>query len=359
MLKSIQIIVIFDDNYVVFKLVYLMTKSNFLILILFLIFCLGCKSDRSFPEVKNLSTYKATEFAPTLEQKISKNKNSIYCVTLLLAWDEVRKQIEQPIEIPKEYKDLIMLNQSQTFQNSLNEDEYNVSAEIELDKIIVNAAFDKNLPFEIDLKSFNNKLLFEGEKVASFGVNGADSYELLKNIRIIYYKNDANFIIKLFPKEKEHEIIIFKFEKKFGTLIQMNNEIERLTKIGQVEKQIYKSKWKYTFEYEDELVIPKFNFNIKTNYPILEQKRFKAKALSYKVESIWQRTAFILDGSGAKIESEAEIEVAVEEMAIIEEIKKPKKMYLDKPFFIILKRTDSKNPYFALWNANSELMIKE
>jgi hypothetical protein len=66
-----------------------------------------------------------------------------------------------------------------------------------------------------------------------------------------------------------------------------------------------------------------------------------------------------LDESGAKIESEAEIEVAVEEMAIIEEIKKPKKMYLDKPFFIILKRTDSKNPYFALWNANSELMIKE
>jgi hypothetical protein len=38
---------------------------------------------------------------------------------------------------------------------------------------------------------------------------------------------------------------------------------------------------------------------------------------------------------------------------------KPKKMIFDKPFLILLKRTDAKNPYFGLWATNTELMTKE
>lgn len=329
------------------------------LLILLIILCIGCKSNREFSEVKKLAAYKSTEFAPTLEQKLTDHKNAIYSASLLFAWDEVRNQIKDPIEIDKQYTDLKKLDQSKTFSKVLNKDEYTVSAEIEINKIKVIAAFAKNLPFEFNLQSFKNKLIFDGQKVASFGVNGSDSYQLIKNVSIIYYKNDNNFIIKLLPKDNNHEIILFKSENKFSTLIAINNEIERLTKIGQSEKIKAKLFWKYAFEYEDELVIPKFNFNIETDYPVFKNNKFTTTLDRFTIESISQRTAFILDESGTKIESEAKIEVAVEESIAEEDIKKPKKMFFDKPFLILLKRMDNKNPYFALWNANAELMIKE
>jgi len=33
-------------------------------------------------------------------------------------------------------------------------------------------------------------------------------------------------------------------------------------------------------------------------------------------------------------------------------------MIFDKPFLVLLKRSDAKNPYFAMWVANSELFLK-
>ncbi len=107
------------------------------------------------------------------------------------------------------------------------------------------------------------------------------------------------------------------------------------------------------------MVIPKFNFNIETNYSKLEGAYFNANNRIFQVEYAKQRTAFLLDESGAEIESEAEIEVTSE--AIEEELEKPKpkKMIFNIPFLILLKRTDAKNPYFGLWTTNSELMMKE
>ena len=65
----------------------------------------------------------------------------------------------------------------------------------------IKAEFNKSLPFQIKLQSFKNKLTFDGEKVSSFGVKGYDSHEQLKIVKIIYFKNDNNFIIKLLPSK--------------------------------------------------------------------------------------------------------------------------------------------------------------
>lgn len=147
-------------------------------------------------------------------------------------------------------------------------------------------------------------------------------------------------------------------EKKFNSISEMNKEIERLTEIGKKEIKNNKINWKYYYKEEDQLIIPKFNFNIETNFDSLEGNKFSSQNENYNIERAYQRTAFKLDESGAIIESEAEIEVAVEEIEEIEK-PKPKKMIFDKPFLILLKRTDAKNPYFGLWTTNTELMIKE
>ena len=319
----------------------------------------SCKSDKKFTELKKLSDYKNTQFIPTLENEISNDKNSIYCATLLFAWDEIRKEINSPLTISSEYTELNLLNSSTSFSDVLKNNEYESSIEIDENLIIAKAEFSKSLPFDFKLQSYTNKLVFDNQKVTSFGVNGYDDYEKLKTVKIIYYKNDNNFIIKLLPKEREHEIILFKTSESFNSIAEMTTEIKKLTEIGISEIKNDKINWKYYINEEDEIIIPKFNFNIETNYTSLEGNNFNAEKQNYIIEKAWQRTAFILNESGAEIVSEAEIEVAaVEEIEEIEK-PKPKKMIFDKPFLILLKRTDSKNPYFGLWTTNTELMIKE
>jgi hypothetical protein len=336
-----------------------MKKQTAIILTIILTSLFCCKNDRKFTEVKKLSEYKNTQFIPTLEHEISKDKNSVYCATLLFAWDEIRKRINSPLIISDEYSDLKLLNKSNSFEIVLKSNEYKVSGEVDGDLISARAEFNKSLPFELKLQSFKNKLTFDGQKVSSFGVNGYDNYEQLNIVKIIYYKNDDNFIIKLLPKDKEHEIILFKTDQSFKSIAEMTSEIKKLTEIGMTEKKNEKINWKYYYNEEDIVVIPKFNFNIETNYTTLEGSSFKSKKQDFQIEKAWQRTAFILDESGAEIESEAEITVAVEEIEEEYEKPKPKKMILDKPFLILLKRTDSKNPYFGLWTTNTELMTKE
>ena len=161
------------------------------------------------------------------------------------------------------------------------------------------------------------------------------------------------------PKDKEHEIILFKTGQKFNSIADMTKEIEQLSKIGKAEKENEKINWKYDYNKEDIVIIPKFNFNIETNYTTLEGNSFKSKKQNFQIERAWQRTAFILDESGAEIESEAEMVAAIAETQEPYEKPKPKRMIFDQPFLILLKRTEAKNPYFGLWTTNTELMIKE
>lgn len=336
-----------------------MKRQTAIILTLILVILFSCKNDRKFPEVKKLSEYKNTQFIPTLEHKISNDKNSVYCATLLFSWDEIRKQVNSPLTISDEYFDLKLLNNSTSFENVLKSNEYEVNGEVDGEIITARAEFNKSLPFELKLQSFKNKLVFDGQKVSSFGVNGYDSYEQLKIVKIIYYKNDNNFIVKLLPKDKEHEIILFKTDQSFNSMGEMTTVIEKLTEIGKTEKNNEKLNWRYYYSSEDIVIIPKLNFNIETNYSTLEGNRFNSSKQNFQIETAWQRTAFILDESGAEIESEAEIAVAVEEVEEEYEKPKPKKMVFDKPFLILLKRTEAKNPYFVLWTTNTELMMRE
>lgn len=343
-------------------------KSNFYFLFIFLFVLFGCADKREFKEVKKLSEYPKTEFLPTLENKIPKDKNVIYCVTLLYAWEEVRKTIKTPLEIKSKLttKDLILLNTSTSFKNVLNTEEYSSFGEIKkadenflFDRIVARAEFDKSLPFEFDLTSFDNKLTFAGVKVASFGSFGGGE-QAYKTIDILYYKNDNEFIIKLLPKDQQHEIILFKTKKQFENFAQMNIQLEKNKTLGQKEQKQQSKQWKYYLQEEDEVIIPKFNFNIETNYSSTEGNTITSSNKEYIITTAYQRTAFMLDEKGAEIESVSIKEMAdsTEEMREVEK-PKPKKMRFDKPFFVILKKTTSLNPYFVLFANNAELMIKE
>lgn len=337
-----------------------MRKQFVVVLVIFFTALLSCKNERKFPEVKNLSEFENTEFIPTLEHEISYDKNSVYCATLLFGWNEIRNQINSPLIISEKNLDLYLLNQSTSFFNVLESDEYNVSVDVDNDLITARAEFNKSLPFEEELQSFEDKLTFDGDKVSSFGlyISSFELYSYNSIIKIIYYKNDNNFIIKLFPKDKEHEIVLFKSAQNFNSIAEMVAEISKLEEVGKLEMGIENISWKYYFDEDDEVVIPKFSFNIETNYNTLEGKAFFTKEREMQIIEAWQRTAFVLDESGAKIESEIEF-LSLDATDGEETIQKPKKMIFDKPFLVLLKRKNAENPYFGLWATNSELMVKE
>jgi hypothetical protein len=315
----------------------------------------GCKNEGPFPENKQITEFEKTDFVATLENPIDKTKNIVYSASLLFAWDQIKQELGSPIVVNEDLTDLFLLNNSNSYKKVLNKLEYVSSVKITDSRITAKAQFAKSLPFLEKLNSYKNKLTFDSTKVSSFGANG--HYDFLYSIiEILYYQNDSNFIVRLNPKDKEHQILLLMTSKECNTLGAYYAELNTLIEKGKVVQRDYKSSWRCSFMTEDQLIVPKFSFNISKNYNCMEQKPFETNKTTFWVEEIWQRTAFILDESGAEIESEA---TAVASLLESEALPIPKKLIFNKPFCLFLARTKATNPYFAMWVANAELMLSE
>ncbi|MCB9252339.1 MAG: hypothetical protein H6605_07705 [Flavobacteriales bacterium] len=331
-----------------------LTTGVCLLLILFV----SCNSgSREFTPEKDLDSYPKTCFNLTMEHEIDSTKNVVYAATMLYAWKEIKEAMNVKVYVRKKTFDLYLLNKSIRHRRTLMENEVKSSCELKTDisgnRIRAKAEFSKTLPFSKKLDRFKGKLYFDGKPVESFGSMGNNPSH--KGVfEIVYYKNDDNFLIRLNSKENPHEIYLYKTSKHFKDFVSVLKDIRLKVAKGEKEKTEEKTRWKYRMETDDELLIPVFNFNISTKYRQLIGNTFKGGATDYIIDDANQRIAFLMDESGAKVESEAEVN-ATEEMV---PQKQSKKMHFNKPFFIMLKRADSFNPYFAMRVQNSELMVK-
>lgn len=308
-------------------------------------------NDKTFPDVKNLNEYPGSVFLPTLETEFETNKNGIYAASLLMAWDEIKKYVKDSIV---EFESLVLeqMNLSNSYLNVLKPNEYSTEIQVENDIITAKAYFKKSLPFQEPFIRFNNPLNFQGNEVACFGKWGSGP------VSIYYYNNDADFVLKLYPEDENHEIFLIK--TNFNSQVNLKTEFEKFNKNRDVFVAEWNEQndWKHYLNDEDEIKIPVFEFNIETNYTDIENTIFTTdKGFERKVLEAYQRTAFVLNENGAEIESEAEIE-ATEAVEDEMEMPKPKKLILDKEFILLLKRVDANYPYFAMFVANAELMDK-
>jgi 16S rRNA U516 pseudouridylate synthase RsuA-like enzyme len=74
----------------------------------------------------------------------------------------------------------------------------------------------------------------------------------------------------------------------------------------------------------------------------------------YFISQMFENIKFDMDEKGARVENEAVIVMEKAAFEIAEE--KVKKFILNKPYWIVMKRIDSQNPYFVLGVNNTELM---
>ena len=310
------------------------------------------------PEVTSLDNLKQTDFVATLESPISEKKNIIYAPAFLFAWDKIKEELKSPIIVGNTNSlDFNLLNKSISHQSSLTDSEYSVTAEIVDGAIIAKAFFNKTLPFETKLQVLDDPINFDTTKVSAFGMYYYNE-EAVKFTQILYYRDDNNFILKLVPKDKQHEIILVKGPDKYQTLKDAIIIINDLITQGKQEQTDNKLLWKYQIVHEDIFAIPAIKFNIATNYKHIERQVFlTGDNKKHSVEVAYQRTGFIFNENGAVVESEA---VAVADSARAEPIiTHPKKMIFDRPFLIIIKRADKTNPYFVMKVENAELLTRK
>jgi hypothetical protein len=315
---------------------------------------------RIFPELVSLDKLGATAFVPTLENNLSDSATSIYSPTLLFAWKEIKDYLKEPVAFAETNSiDFKLLNQSKTFLNVLNKEEYSTTINASADGIIAEAYFKKSLPFISKFHVSDSTILFNEDKVDAFGLNYLDM-DLDDFYDILYYLDDDHFVIKLLPADTTSEIILVKGIDLSGTFIDLLNKTNQWIEKGFKEQLIKDKQWRYGFNYGDYLSIPVLRFNIGTHYTSLEGQQFKTGKHQHFIQTAYQRTAFILDEFGAEVESYAV--VACDSTSVSHVVPKekptPKKMIFDKPYVIFIKKKNSANPYFAMKVMNTELMMK-
>ena len=312
-----------------------------------LILISSCKSkleDESiFPKVKSVTELKKTDFVPTLESSFNNENNIVYGATIPFAWNEIKKEIGTPLD-DFTNEELEKLNDTKSFHGVLKEDEYETSVEVNGTEIRAKAYFRKSLPFEEPLTKFEESLKFGKSKVESFGFWGSCSFA-----RINYFNNESDYSISLFPKNEEHEIILIMNQ----TVKNASSDFAKYLKVlaRQKNQNVY-------FNDDDKVEIPIIEFNLEKTFGQFLGSKFRSETTEFEVTEAYQRNAFILNENGAEVESEAEF--ATEEAAVEEfEKPKPKMMIFDKPFVVFLKRKDADYPYFGVYIANDELLIKK
>lgn len=329
-----------------------------------LVACTHEKSDPTWselPGVTSLDSLSQTDFMPTLESTINADKNSIYAPTLLYAWNEIRNDAGLSLVLgPGSSEDFLMLNSSHSFGNSLEAGEYTINKEMEGQTISVSAFFNKTLPFPAKMDKLDKGIDFNGTPVSAFGMNYRNQ-EIIDFSYILYYRSDDEFALKFRPRDESQEIILV---KGFNTLKNLSEAVtitSELTESGKRERRDSALAWKYAFNPEDVFSIPVIRFNIGTNYKTIEGQGFKTSKTGYVITKAYQRTGFILNETGAVVESEAEIAIEAAEAPPEEKPAKPhpKHMVFDKPFFIIVKKKEQVNPYFVMKVETTELMEKK
>lgn len=318
---------------------------------------------------------KRTMVSPHMEQQLVSGSNTMYCSTFQLCWNELKSFMKGDIELSGDPDIVPFLNKSLSTKEDLSEKSYVAEAgfvgdDLEAiinkqmdskfqtpkhvdfksysdDDIVAYAYLYKNLKFKEEFECFDEPMMFfEGNqsvKVKAFGIEDYSSKKanLGKQVEIIDYKNDQDFILKLTTTSADDEIILALVEPQ-ATLLETIEKVDDRIATG-VHERLRKN---------DTLMIPKFSFNLTHEFRELQDKQLLNPGYTeYMVAEAIQDITFVLDERGAVLESSAKI-------SLKKGIEESRYLAFNKPFLLFMKEEGAEYPYFAIWIENTELMAK-
>jgi len=327
--------------------------------------------------VANADDLTATVVTPHLECPIADGKNVLWCSTFQLAWNEACDLIGEDIHLEDEPAMVAVMNKKIATKADIDEASYLAIAGFVKDGILdkipaaVREKFGEGAPTRLadttalspgspgiaayaclvkDLRFANpfeslddGELQFQGTPVRAFGLADpeakANTNKLME--QVIYYSESQSRegIICELRTTSRHDRLILAMVKPKGTLQET---------IDDVQQRVAKTDpWRCSVE----LMVPKIDFDILKNYARLLEKRLKVRnsdVNGWPVVTAAQTIRFQLNDTGATLRSEARLQA---------KNGRPMPAIFDKPFLIMLQRKGAKQPYFALWVDNVELLM--
>ncbi|PIE98826.1 MAG: hypothetical protein CR988_01595 [Treponema sp.] len=181
---------------------------------------------------------------------------------------------------------------------------------------------------------------FMGEPVKGFYATNKNQRD---SVYVIKYENADKFIVQLRLKDKSDCLFLAKG-------YDMKNP---KTVLKAIKKEKHKNKPKLSSD--DIFYVPNIKLNYRRDYVELLGKFFDNKGFEeYFIAQMYENIKFNMDKKGAKVENEAVI-IALKSAGIMEE---PRMLIFDKPYWIVMQRSESDTPYFLLGINNSKLMQK-
>lgn len=329
--------------------------------------------------IRETTELKASKVVGTPDAKIVKGENLIWCPTMQVAWDEVKKEVGGDIQLEGAPEEAVQLNGNSYDKDNINEKAFVAGAGFKKDGVIErlqkelqekfkqgedpvlnkmgeNMGADdlmaysflyKELPFEYVFEDLSDRSFkFKGStEVASFGIAKYDTsnklhFALNKQLEVVDYKSPSSFIVKLRPANNRDEIILSRMTPE-KTLKETIRVIMERVKSGSYNKKL---------DSKDSLVIPKLDFDITHNYKNLCRGLLNKGFKGYRLSKAIQNVRFRLDERGSKLKSKTILYYKSESM--------PRRLHFTDSFMILLKEKDKQEPYLAIWVDNPEILIK-
>jgi len=300
-----------------------------------------------------------------LEHEITGDKNILWCATFQIAWNELCDLFGGEVHLENAPEIVEILNKKSVTRSDLDEASYVAMAGFvdkgvlekiatELEKKFQGQASPELLPqpgslapelwvaYAYLFKALPFEWAFERSKwPLSFGNVGVECFGIQQFLRrqrnevkaasqlLIYdYRSPDDFIIELKTRAKSDRLFLAKILPA-ATLAET---------IAAIQKRIAQEKPTKIHEC-DTLKIPVLNFDLMRHYREL-----------YYDGSLFaiakQHIRFKLDETGAVLKSEALGVSGIRQDLIF-----------NKPFLIMIQRTDAHMPYFVLWVSNAELLV--
>lgn len=349
---------------------------------------LGAKHDEAFDSRRLLEVsadqLKATQVVADLEEPIPEKTNLLWCGTFQLTWNEICSLLGEDIHFQgTEPASVAALN-----RKTFNKDDLDAASYIVIADYVKNGVYEKiprglqkefggaasphflpkeenaprpndivgyaylfkNLQFANPFEKFDEPLSFAGKALTCFGISEIPKPgqgKLRDQVTILYYENRDHFAIELKTKSEGDRLIL----AKMAPAVTLEKTITKFNE----EAKLSKPK---PAQFGVLLKVPKFNFDITRTYKELENLPIALPKTrdALQITSAMQNIRFQLDEKGVKLKSESHISIGC---AANPPPKINNYLIFDKPFLVLLQRTDAKVPYFALWVNNSEVLVSD
>jgi hypothetical protein len=328
-----------------------------------------------------------TVVVPTMDAKILKGKNVIWCASFQLAWNHLGTDVlHEPPAIANADALVAQLNGSKFSETDLPSDHCYATAgycddgvvntiheemqkrfhrrpKIDLadpaNVIVAYAYLEASVPFPIPFFENEEPLVFHDPKgrqtnVTSFGIWAKHEYayySLRKQIEVLYSsewfpethgKAASEFVIDPCKDSSPNQIVLARVTPKDTP----SATLDYIAQLVANKPDRYSSG---TFGPRDVLLIPDMAWEITHHFGELEGKDkrlLNKRGKGAYIDAALQTIRFRLDRSGAELSSEAPA------------LCKPKEsLYVfDQPFVVYIKKRNGTAPFFAMYVDNAELL---